>query len=322
MLFACKKKNKFNINVENINVKLKIQRFDIDFFNLSSDSLMYQIPKLEKKYGDFFNIYNSQLIGIGLPDQKNYYKNLEDFLYYCNQMDLANKVWKVFPKNDTYIKNSLTNAFKHYKYYFPQKNIPKIITVISGFNVSVFTGQNFIGISLDKYLGKNFKPYKAMFEQYLYRRMTKNMIPVDVMKALCVQQFPFNDSINTVLTNMIYQGKIQYFLDAMLPNTPDTLKWGYTTQQWGWANKYESKIWDFMVSEKILFSNKSLDIKTYTAEAPFTTPFKNNSAPRSGSFIGYKIIQAYMKNNKNITLQQLMKENDYMKIYNNSYYQP
>jgi len=43
----------------------------------------------------------------------------------------------------------------------PQKarRIPDVITCISGFNVSVFTGNDFIGISLDKYLGKNFKPY-------------------------------------------------------------------------------------------------------------------------------------------------------------------
>jgi len=108
----------------------------------------------------------------------------------------------------------------------------------------------------------------------------------------------------------------------MLPEVADTLKWGYTALQWGWANDYENKIWDYMVAQKVLFSSNAMDIKTYTGEAPFTTPFQNNSAPRAGTFIGYKIVESYMKNNKDVGIQQLMKDDDYMKIYNLSYYEP
>ncbi len=320
--FACKKENRLNIDVSNIKADVKVERFDVEFFTMQPDKIYYEIPKFEKKYGDFFKIYNIDLIGVGLPSQKDYYKHLQDFFDYCDGMSLTDEVWSVFPQNSDYIQKSLESPFKHYKYYYPQEKIPRIITAITGFNVSVFTGKGFVGISLDKYLGADFKPYSTMFEKYISRRMDKKMIPVDVMKALCVAEFPFHDSVNTVITNMIYQGRIQYFLDAMLPNTADTLKWGYTRVQYGWANKYQSKIWDYMVSQNILFSNKVMDIKTFTGEAPFTTPFQNNSAPRAGSFIGYKIVQSYMKNNKNVTLQELMKEKDYMKIYNQSFYEP
>lgn len=277
---------------------------------------------MQKNYGDFVDIYFVQLLGLGTPEQKDFYSNLQDFFYYCDQISLTQDVWDVFPPEDDYIEKSLTDAFKHFKYYWPKVKIPKIYTEISGFNVSVFPSDDFIGISLDKYLGKNYKPYKAMFDEYLRRRMEKKFLPIDVMKAYAkFVAFPFNDSVNTVMTNMIYKGRIQYFLDAMFPETEDTLKWGYTYMQWGWANEYEKKIWDYMVDQKVLFSTKSLDIKTYTAEAPFTTPFKNKSAPRSGTFIGYKIVQSYMKNNK-ISLQELMSITDYMKIYNNSNYMP
>lgn len=321
-IIACKKNNSLDINVSNVKVDLKIERFDYEFFTIEPKNIYYEIPKLSKKYGDFFKIYNLDLIGVGLPDQKDYYQHLNDFFDYCNGINLTYEVWKIFPQNDDFINNSLQEPFKHFKFYFPEKNIPKIITAITGFNVSVFTGEDFIGISLDKYLGSNFKPYSTMFEKYISHRMNKNMIAVDVMKAMCIVEFPFFDSVNTVMSNMIYEGRTQYFLDAMLPQAEDTLKWGYTTEQWGWANKFQSKIWDYMVSQNALFSNNNMEIKTFTGEAPFTTPFKNNSSPRAGSFIGYKIVQAYMKNNKNVTLQDLMNEKDYMKIYNLSFFEP
>jgi uncharacterized protein YjaZ len=77
-----------------------------------------------------------------------------------------------------------------------------------------------------------------------------------------------------------------------------------------------------LVERKLLFSQRTLDIKTFTGDAPFTTPFHRNSAPRSGTFIGYKIVRAYMKNHPDVTLEQLMKMTDYIEIYNESYYEP
>ncbi len=314
-------RNDFKIDVSGVDLNLTVNRFDVEMFNMDADSIYYFIPEMQKKYGDFFGIYNVQIIGVGLPEQKEYFNNLTDFYFYCDQMDLYGKVLDIFPPNDSYIKKSLTEAFKHYKYYFPNDSIPVINTCISGFNISVFTGENFIGISLDKYLG-NFEPYKGMFEKYMVRRMKKEMLPVDVMKAWGMSKYPYNDSINTVMSKMIYEGKLQYFLDAMLPETSDTLKWSYTSLQWGWANEYEQNIWDYLVSEDLLFSKDIMNIKTFTDEAPFTTPFQNQSAPRAGNFIGYKIVNSFMENNKDITLEEFMKIDDYMYIYNNAYYAP
>lgn len=317
--------NKLKVDTSKIDLKINIVRFDTAFFNLNSidtSEVLYNIAVLQKKYPEFFDIYNQQLLGIGSPSQKDYLDNLNNFFLYCDQMNLYEEVEKKFPLNDKSLDKSLTDAFKHFKYYFPESKPPQVYTCISGFNISVFTSDNLIGISLDKYLGSDFKPYKEMFENYLVKRMKKEMIPVDIMKATSNMKFPFNDSVKSLLNSMIYEGRSQYFIDAMMPDLADTIKWGYSAEQWKWVNKFERNIWDYLVDQKILFSNKVIDIKTYTTDAPFTSPFSQSSAPRTGVFIGYKIVETYMKNNKKVTLQQLMQIRDYMEIYNNSYYNP
>ncbi len=321
VLVSCNK-NPFLIDVSDVDVDLDIYRLDEQMFTTNADELYYKIPEINKNHKDFFELYNLKIIGVGLPDSREFYNNLSEFYYYCDQVELYETVEELFPTDNSTLEPPLTEAFKHYKYYFPENKIPKIITCISGFNLSVFTGEDFIGISLDKYLGTNYEGYQGMFENYISNRMHRQMLPIDVMRALCIAEFPQNDSISTVLTNAIYQGRTQYFLDAMFPETVDSLKWGFSDMQWRWVEEFEQNIWDFMVSQKIVFSTKIMDIKTYTDEAPFTTPFGNKSAPRAGNYIGYQIVKSYMDKNENISLAELMNERDYMKIYNNSYYNP
>ncbi len=317
------RRNPFDVDVSHVKVDLDIVRFDREFCQIRPDSIYVYLPRWQQEYGYFWQVYSQALLGLGKPESYDYLVRLKGFFDYCHQYGIDRDVQKAFPPDDEFLTQKLTDAFRHYRYYFPGRRIPRIFTVISGFNVSVFTGDGFVGISLDKYLGSDYVLYPNLgFEKYKRRRMTRGMIPVDVMRAWAVAEFPFNDSVNNVLANMVYEGRLQYFLDAMLPGYPDTLKWGYTELQWKWANAYEKNIWDYLVEKNVLFSQRALDIKTFTGDGPFTTPFHHNSAPRAGTFIGYRIVQAFMKNHPDVTLGQLMEMKDYIRIYNESYYEP
>ena len=320
-VYGCKQ-DKFNIDVSNISIDVEIKRFDKDFFSINPDSIYLEIPRLQEEYGDFYELYNYEIINLGSPNEINYSQNIKKFFEYCQKYNLFQKVNEIF-SNDEFLNEQFTEAFKHYKYYFPEKEIPTIYTCISGFNLSVFTSEGYMGISLDKYLGVNTEEYKKInYPQYMQRRMHKEMLTTDCMRAWCNAEYVFNDSINNLISIMIYEGRVQYFIDAMLPETDDTLKWGYTEKKYKWANRHEEKIWDYLIENKLLFSLKNMDIKTFTGEGGFTTPFHKKSAPRAGTFIGYKIVESYMNKHSEITLQQLMEATDYMKIYNESRYNP
>jgi len=322
LFFSCKR-NTFDVDISDIKINLHLIRFDEQFCSIYPDSIYLYLPEWKRNYGYFWQIYSQALLGLGDPQTYDFLVKLKAFFDYCHQYGIEQDVKKVFGNNDNFLENSLTKAFTYYKYYFPQDSIPRIFTVISGFNVSVFTGDDFIGISLDKYLGKDYVLYKNLgFEKYKRRKMVKEMLPVDVMRAWAIAEFPFNDSVNNLLANMVYEGRLQYFLDAMLPDYPDTLKWGYMQLQLKWVRSYEKKIWDYLVDKNILFSQRTMHIKTFTNDGPFTTPFHRNSAPRAGTYIGYRIVQEFMKNHPQMSLQQLMQMTDYIKIYNESYYEP
>jgi hypothetical protein len=62
--------------------------------------------------------------------------------------------------------------------------------------------------------------------------------------------------------------------------------------------------------------------RKYIDETPFSKPFGNQSPGRIGQFLGWKIVKAYMENNPDITLNQLMQETDLQMILNKSAFKP
>ncbi len=319
LLFSCNN-NKFDVDISNIDLNLNIKRLDKDLFQNYPDTP--NVSKLQQKYGQFLDLYSLGVIGIGRPQSERYKDALMQFQKYCIEYHIPEKTDSVFHDFDD-ISLKLTKAFKHYKYYFPDKKLPEVYTFISAFNQSVVVDEGMIGIALDKYLGRNCVYYKQLgWDKYKIRRMEKSMIPVDLMRALAIMEFPYADSVDNLLNQMVYEGKIQYFLDAMLPGVPDSLKFAYTEAQWEWADYNEEKMWAYLVESETLFSTDHMTIRKFIGDAPFTQVFHNNSCPRAGVFLGWKIVNKYMDKHPDISLKQLMENNDYQGILNSANYRP
>ncbi|RLD75040.1 MAG: gliding motility lipoprotein GldB, partial [Bacteroidetes bacterium] len=77
-----------------------------------------------------------------------------------------------------------------------------------------------------------------------------------------------------------------------------------------------------IIDNDLLFSNDLLVIRKFIGDAPFTAAFQNNSAPRAGAFLGWKIVHKYMNEYPEISLKQLMKNTDYQGILNAAAYRP
>lgn len=320
-LLSCNK-NKLEIDVNNINVNLKVQRFDSALYSIKTDSIISYVPDLQKQYSDFFELFNNKIINIGEPNQLAYSGYLTKFLTDNIIVEVFEKVNTEFKDFSNY-KTELELAFKHYKYYYIDKPIPSVYTYVSGFNQSIVTTENILGIGLDKYLGENSQYYIQLgIPAYLRYKMTPIRIVPDCITAWALQEFEYNDSLDNLLNRMIYHGKIMYFIDAMLPSYEDSIKIGYKSNQINWCITNEKHIWTYIVENKLLFSSEFINIKKMIDDGPSTSFFPQNSPSRTGVWLGWQIVRAYMKNNSDITLQQLMNSSDYQKILNESKYKP
>ena len=125
-----------------------------------------------------------------------------------------------------------------------------------------------------------------------------------------------------LLSQMMYEGKIQYALDAMMPDTPDSIKTGYTAKQLKWCAENEKEVWAFFIQHNMLFSSDQVQLSKYVGEGPTTNGFPKESPGNIGLWIGTRIINQFMKEFPETTLQQLLTNNDYKKMFRDSKYKP
>jgi gliding motility-associated lipoprotein GldB len=322
ILTACKRKDKFDITTSKINLELKIKRLDKDIFEIDPGNVAEELPALIENYGEFYELYSMRIINLGNPYQEDYPEILAGFVTDYTMNKVFEKTMNVFPtvKN---IETSLQKAFKRYKFYFPDRIVPQVYTYIGGFNQSMVVSDSILGIGVDKYLGKECEFYDRLgIANYLQKNMNPENIPTDAVKAWALTEFLYNDSIDNLVNNMIYQGKIQYFLDAMFPKVADTLKMGFTSDQMRWCIKNEKQMWNYLIENKLLFTTDYMTINQHINPAPFTSGYPNDSPGRASVWLGWQIVKEYMRRNSGITLNELMLNDDYQAILSESRYEP
>ena len=322
VVFTACHRNPLKINVSNININLPVNRLDLDLASVTPQNVQIAVPVFQKKFGAFFEVYNKEVLAIGSSRDSLYNNYLLTFLkdsVFINASRMSDSVYRNF---DPYV-SQLKKAFKHYRYYYPKQAIPGIYTYISGYNQSVVTVNDAIGIGLDNYLGHDCPYYRRLgIFEYKRRNMEPAKMVYDVMYGWAFQKYEYKGNSENLVSNMIYQGKLLYFVDAMIPEGPDTLKIGFTNTQLEWCKSHEPEMWSFLIEHKSLFSGDHMEIVRFINSAPFTTPFGQKSPGRAGVWIGWQIVKNYMKKNPGIKLRDLMEDNDYHRILNESGYAP
>lgn len=320
MTSACTKHSN-DVDVSGIKIDLNIKRLDQDLFSFRPDSVLEKSKQMKGKYGNFWDTYIEGIMSLGPQTGIAFVDNFKRLRADYSIQKAAEETKQAYPDLKA-IERPISEALKHFNYYFPHDSLPEVYTCITGFNSSVLVDKKLIVISLEKFLGSKSEIYPRLgIENYKIYKMNPDNIPVEMMATWARFKFPYNDSITNLMTQMVYEGRIIYFLDRMLPSAPDTLKWGYTPHQLKWANKWEKKIWAYLVENKLLFTQSQNELRRYIADGPFTNSFGNFSAPRAGVFTGYKIVESFMEHNK-CSLAELMNIKDYQSILVRSRYRP
>lgn len=323
--YSCKR-DRLQVDVSSVKVDIQVERMEKDLFSLDPSAIRSSIPSLEAKYGKAFQAF-SYSVNAGEIADTSFPGLLVDFCTDKLNNEVYQKVSEAFP-DAGFIEAGLEDAFRHYRYYFPSREVPQVFTSITGFNRSIITlaGEPVLGIGLELYLGSGCKYYTELgIYDYMAARMNSYNIIPDCMYAWALRDWEFEAAryaADNVFSRIIHEGKVKYFERCMLPDTRDTLIFGFSGDQMKFCRNNEAQMWKYLVEHNLLYSTDQMVIRKLTGEGPFTSFFTTESPGRSGIWIGYRIVEAYMMRNPSVTLEQLMSDPDYQGILERARYNP
>lgn len=296
-------------------VDVQVKRYGKALFELDTSDISTGLKRIKSDFEYFLDT--------DLNDENNI-RQIYDFVSDTGLRSVFEKSMEVYPDNK-FLDSKLTKAFKYFKYYFPEKELPQVYTFISGLQYEnpIWIQDTVMVIALDVYLGSDFEPYRGLgLPQYKIKCMRPENLSVDVMKYFYHSQLNSSVRQNTLLDRMVGAGKMLYFLDMVLPETADSIKICYTQKQLDWAISNEKNIWAFMIQNELLYTTDYKSQTKLIQDGPFTTGFSRQSPARLGVWMGWQIVSDFMKNNPDVTLKELMKIKDSQKLLNDSGYKP
>jgi hypothetical protein len=322
-------------NVSDIKVDVKIQRFDKDFFSMDTNRLDQSLNELNKKYPAFFPLYAEFLSPIN-PMVKQGGKTYEEAvkIYFRTIKPLADAVEKKYSNLDK-IQKELQKGFKYVKHYYPSFKVPAVVASVESFNPddpqevygSAFYHDTLI-ISLQMFMGMDFELYdRNLYPDYLRRRFDEPFIVSNSMRAIANSIYPDTSESASLIELMIEKGKQWFLLDKFLPDTPDSLKTGYTKSQTEFIEKNEGNIWgEFLKSTPDPYTFDQERLKNYLGEGPFTQDMphdlEGNGTPGNiGQWIGWRIVEKFASNNSKMSVQEVL-ATPARKIFQEAKYKP
>ncbi len=319
---SCKRKDKFERDLGEHKLTVQIHRLDQELFDVPEAGLEAHMTDLSQKHGKFLELYSHRIIRIGSPYHVDYLSRLSQFMNHQTVQLAKREVDKVFGdlKEQEVL---LSEAFSYYHYYFPNKVVPSVYAYVGGFNESIVLADSLLGIGLDKYLGSDCEYYGQLgFPAYMQQNMKPEMIAYDAFRGWVSSEFVFNDSIDNVLSHMVYHGIVQYAMDAMIPNGNEALKYGFSPAELEWCANNQRAMWEHLIEHEILFSTNHMTVTKYIEPAPFTQGFPKVAPGRAIIYLGREIVGAYMEKHSDVTLPQLLAIEDYSALFRDAKYKP
>ena len=318
VLISCHKqepayKSKLNIKPEPID--LEFDRYEEVLFNLDTADFQNELLKIQDRYQAFLGGDLSD------PEAVSY---LKDFAVDPFSIVLYNKVKEVFPDLKQ-VEPVVEDVMAHFHYYYPDIQLPsKVFTCVTGVTADVPAVQIFddvMVVSLDWYLDDEEVYDRIGMPKYIALRRNVSTLAKDVAKELYMQYVYQWRKQGLVVDEMVYNGEVDFFIEAMCPSLPDSVLLGYSSKQWHWAVENEGAVWADIVGSRRLYDSSLDSYMMLFGDGPFTQAYSNDAPSRLGEFFGLNIIRAYVSNN-DFDLLQLMQRADLQGVFQESGYKP
>lgn len=293
------------------------------------DSLCMQqkINQIKAEYPTQFKHYMMMLgelsSGYDIPAETLFYLFLSNDAYHELFQDCLNKY-----QDDADLRAYFSKAFSRAQQLIPGYEIPQnIFFIFSGFGDYLCIDENTLYVSLEYFLGDDYKNYQYVpgIYQYQIKNMKRECIVPNAIYECTCEHFPLMIEAGNLLDHLLYLGKMLYITEAILPQEDAKNIIGYTKDEWEWCEKNEASMWNYLREKNLLFETDNKTITDFIIISGATKYFsteKYNAPGRAAVWLGWQIITQYMEKNPNLSLTDLIHENDAQKILMGSRYNP
>ena len=294
--------------------EVDFRRYDKALFAINKDSFINKVVDYKNQFPLFLDENTDDTLAL---------LNLKSFFIDPYMIELNEMVQAKYPdlKN---IEDELSKAIHYYHFYFDIPTKFNYYTYISGLDIKspIKVIDSNIVVGMDLYLGANSKVYDMSgFPKYKSRWLIKEEIVPNIMSELASGMMPERDKSAQLISQMIYEGKRLFFIQATMPNIADSLLLKYSKLQLDWCYTNEARLWSLMVENQFLFDTDIAIQKKFMNDAPFTSLLSTEAPSRIGHFLGWRIVSNYMAKTKS-KLPKLLTEQNAQMILKKSKYKP
>lgn len=293
---------------------VKIERLDKDLYNYINSPT----KDLEKNLIDnHLNLITALSQTISSKESANHIESLQNYFSHPVLKSIYANVISKFDNLETY-ELELTSMLAAARLELKTTSTPHFAVHVSGFKENTIYINNTISLSLDKYMGKDYAPYRGYFKDYQLQQMQPQMIARDFTKAWLMADYIKTESTQgDLLSEMVEQGKLIFALSILLPQYTELDLLGYTNSNYSWCVNNEKKIWESIVKKNHLYNTDKHIVFSYFDEKPNS---KTETLGNRGSWIGLQIVKQYAKEKKQSVLDII--KTDYKTILKESKYRP
>lgn len=199
---------------------------------------------------------------------------------------------------------------------------PRVYAQVSALNQSIVVGDSTVGISLDKYMGTDYPLYRKYFTECQRATMKPDLMVQDFLRFYLAAKYPPRRVPDrTLMERILYSGKINWVVAKVLDKSlidEATL----CEEARDWYRENEPKVWKALSGEELRNTSDStliFSVLSLAAEHPY---FKDIYSRGVGTWIGMRIINAYMESHPDVTVDELLQTDDHAVLLEQSGYAP
>ncbi len=290
------------------------------------------VEKLLEDYPAFSEVYFGGIMEIWSFDEPldSLYSRMLEFLESPFYVTMSDTIQLAF-SNIEEVKADLASAFQFYQYYFPERNVPPVYFFVSEFTYGnvIFEkepGVDGLGIGLDMFLHGYFDYsvlsfFNTAFSAYNMRTLDRAHLPKKTMDVIwddILGPPPMGRTIDI----MLYYAKKHHLNKLTLPYTHDSIIFEYTPEQLEWVEANEAHIYNYLIEEDLLYTTDMGRYARLVNPAPHSAGMPPEAPGRVVNWLAYKMLRAWIRNNPDRTLEDLIELTDGDEFLRQSRYRP